>query len=34
MNKEQFWLIVCITLSVVVSTSALWWLMWFVAGVL
>lgn len=33
MSKEGFWLIVCILLSAVVSTSALWWVMWFVAGV-
>jgi len=32
-NKERFWLIVCIILSAILSTSALWWVMWFLAGV-
>ena len=33
-SKERFWLIVCIILSAILSTSALWWVMSFVAGVL
>lgn len=32
--KEKLILIVCIILSAILSTSALWWVMWFVAGVL
>lgn len=32
-SKERFWLIVCILLSAILSTSALWCVMWFVAGV-
>jgi len=32
-SKEKFWLIVCIILSAILSTSALWWVMWVVAGV-